>query len=159
MMWDSWMSPSWPLLLWEWLRLQELESWKLVAKFLPSTSLFCKHQVVSYITTTNESYWWSWVASLLIHYNHNTIDMILTILKQIGANTLLLRGPKDREAKKHFGAPPGVPGSHTKPFVRSKGRKFEKGKNIWRGREAQRKRCVVLLSSHNYNYNSFSISQ
>lgn len=42
-----------------------------------------------------------------------------------GSNTVLLRGPKNaRESVKHFGAP-GVPGSHAKPFVRSKGRKFE----------------------------------
>jgi len=42
-----------------------------------------------------------------------------------GANTVLLRGPKNaREAVKHFGAP-GVPGSHSKPYVRSVGRKFE----------------------------------
>ncbi|KAK6015074.1 hypothetical protein OSTOST_19510, partial [Ostertagia ostertagi] len=35
-------------------------------------------------------------------------------------------GPrKAREAQKHFGLAPGVPHSHTKPYVRSKGRKFE----------------------------------
>eukprot|EP00274_Cyanoptyche_gloeocystis_P006721 CAMPEP_0196666738 /NCGR_PEP_ID=MMETSP1086-20130531/64682_1 /TAXON_ID=77921 /ORGANISM="Cyanoptyche gloeocystis , Strain SAG4.97" /LENGTH=399 /DNA_ID=CAMNT_0042003975 /DNA_START=425 /DNA_END=1625 /DNA_ORIENTATION=+ len=50
-----------------------------------------------------------------------------------GGNTVLLRGPKDREAKKHFGAA-GVPGSHTKPYVRSKGRKFERA----RGRRKSR---------------------
>merc|ERR1711862_553570 len=51
-----------------------------------------------------------------------------------GANTLLVRGPKNsREAFKHFGAP-GVPGSHAKPYIRSKGRKFEKA----RGRHASR---------------------
>lgn len=43
---------------------------------------------------------------------------------------MLLRGPKDREAKRHFGPAPGVPGSHTKPYVRSKGRKFERAKQI-----------------------------
>merc|ERR1712224_697875 len=47
-----------------------------------------------------------------------------------GTNTLLLRASKDREAKKHFGPAPGVPGSHTKPYVRSKGRKFEKAKSV-----------------------------
>merc|ERR1711971_553055 len=47
-----------------------------------------------------------------------------------GTNTLLLRASKDREAKKHFGPAPGVPGSHTKPYVRSKGRKFEKAKSL-----------------------------
>nr|KJB26287.1 hypothetical protein B456_004G239000 [Gossypium raimondii] len=39
---------------------------------------------------------------------------------------VLLRGPKNaREAVKHFGPAPGVPHSHSKPYVRSKGRKFE----------------------------------
>lgn len=42
---------------------------------------------------------------------------------------VLLRGsPKAREAVKHFGPAPGVPHSHTKPYVRSKGRKFEKAR-------------------------------
>jgi len=44
-----------------------------------------------------------------------------------GSGTVLLRGPKDREAIKHFGAP-GVPHSHVKPYVRSKGRKFERAR-------------------------------
>jgi large subunit ribosomal protein L18e len=52
-----------------------------------------------------------------------------------GENTLLLQGPrKAREAEKHFGKAPGVPGSHSKPFVRSKGRKFERA----RGRRKSR---------------------
>jgi len=52
-----------------------------------------------------------------------------------GENTLFLQGPrKAREAEKHFGKAPGVPGSHTKPLVRSKGRKFERA----RGRRASR---------------------
>lgn len=38
-------------------------------------------------------------------------------------------GPRmAREAVKHFGPAPGVPHSHTKPYVRSKGRKFEKAR-------------------------------
>jgi large subunit ribosomal protein L18e len=42
---------------------------------------------------------------------------------------VLLRGPKNtREAVRHFGKAPGVPHSHTKPYVRSKGRKFEKAR-------------------------------
>jgi len=42
---------------------------------------------------------------------------------------VLLRGPKNaREAVKHFGPAPGVPHSHTKPYIRSKGRKFEKAR-------------------------------
>ncbi|XP_003385450.1 PREDICTED: 60S ribosomal protein L18-like [Amphimedon queenslandica] len=45
-----------------------------------------------------------------------------------GQNTILLQGPrKAREAVKHFGTP-GVPFSHSKPYVRSKGRKFEKAR-------------------------------
>ncbi|RKO95919.1 ribosomal protein L18e, partial [Caulochytrium protostelioides] len=51
-----------------------------------------------------------------------------------GANTVLLRGPRNaRESVKHFGKP-GAPGSSAKPFVRSKGRKFERA----RGRRASR---------------------
>jgi large subunit ribosomal protein L18e len=59
----------------------------------------------------------------------------LALLEPKGTNCLLLRGPRNsREANKHFGAA-GVPGSHTKPLVRSKGRKFEKarGKRNSRG--------------------------
>jgi ribosomal protein L18E len=52
-----------------------------------------------------------------------------------GQNTVLLQGPrKAREAYRHFGPAPGVPHSHTKPYVRSKGRKFERA----RGRRASR---------------------
>jgi large subunit ribosomal protein L18e len=51
---------------------------------------------------------------------------ILINILLIGTNTLLLRGPKDREAKKHFGAAPGVPGSHTKPYVSHKGNNHER---------------------------------
>jgi len=50
-------------------------------------------------------------------------DMKLFLLQ------VLLRGPKNaREAVKHFGPAPGVPHSHTKPYVRSKGRKFERAR-------------------------------
>jgi len=50
----------------------------------------------------------------------------LAIQRPTGSNTILLRGPKNaRESVRHFGAP-GVPGSHAKPRVRSKGRKFER---------------------------------
>ncbi|CDW84234.1 ribosomal protein l18 [Stylonychia lemnae] len=58
-----------------------------------------------------------------------TLDQ-LVLLAPTGTNTLLLRGPKDREAKKHFGPAPGLPGSHTKPYVRAKGRKFEKARSV-----------------------------
>ncbi|MES1915218.1 MAG: 60S ribosomal protein L18B [Cercozoa sp. M6MM] len=50
-----------------------------------------------------------------------------------GSNTVLLRGPRTREAIKHFGAA-GTPHSGVKPYVRAKGRKFEKG----RGKRASR---------------------
>ena len=36
-----------------------------------------------------------------------------------GTNTLLLRGPWEREARRHFGHH-GVPNSHAKPYVRTK---------------------------------------
>ncbi|KAL9303118.1 putative 60S ribosomal protein L18-1 [Arabidopsis thaliana] len=48
---------------------------------------------------------------------------------------VLLRGPKNaREAVKHFGPAPGVPHSHTKPYVRQTGKKIE----IARGRRRSR---------------------
>jgi large subunit ribosomal protein L18e len=50
----------------------------------------------------------------------------LAMRSPTGANTLLLRGPKNaREAVKHFGFGPH---SHKKPYVMSKGRKFEKAR-------------------------------
>ncbi|KAG0562190.1 hypothetical protein KC19_9G125300 [Ceratodon purpureus] len=53
----------------------------------------------------------------------------LALRAPTGSNTVLLRGPKNaREAVKHFGRAPGVPQSSTKPYVRSKGRKFEKAR-------------------------------
>ncbi|XP_045721121.1 large ribosomal subunit protein eL18-like [Mirounga angustirostris] len=52
-----------------------------------------------------------------------------------GCGTVLLSGPrKGREVYRHFGKAPGTPHSHTKPYVRSKGRKFEHA----RGRRASR---------------------
>ncbi|XP_077431171.1 large ribosomal subunit protein eL18 [Vanacampus margaritifer] len=52
-----------------------------------------------------------------------------------GQGTVLLSGPrKGREVYRHFGKAPGTPHSHTKPYIRSKGRKFEKA----RGRRASR---------------------
>ncbi|CAH9141093.1 unnamed protein product [Cuscuta epithymum] len=63
----------------------------------------------------------------------------LALRAPLGQNTVLLRGPKNsREAVKHFGPAPGVPHSHTKPYVRAKGRKFEKarGKRNSRGYKA-----------------------
>uniref|UniRef100_A0ACD5YP14 Uncharacterized protein n=1 Tax=Avena sativa TaxID=4498 RepID=A0ACD5YP14_AVESA len=53
----------------------------------------------------------------------------LALRAPLGQNTVLLRGPKNaREAVRHFGKAPGVPHSHTKPHVCSKGRKFEKAR-------------------------------
>ncbi|XP_004247404.2 large ribosomal subunit protein eL18y [Solanum lycopersicum] len=63
----------------------------------------------------------------------------LALRAPLGQNTILLRGPKNsREAVKHFGKAPGVPHSHTKPYVRAKGRKFERarGKRNSRGYKA-----------------------
>jgi len=63
----------------------------------------------------------------------------LALRAPTGEKTALLQGPrKAREAQKHFtggklGAP-GTPGGGVKPFVRSKGRKFEKA----RGKRASR---------------------
>ncbi|GFV92363.1 60S ribosomal protein L18 [Trichonephila clavipes] len=52
-----------------------------------------------------------------------------------GKNTLLIQGARTaREACRHFGKAPGVPHSKTKPYVRSKGRKFERA----RGRRKSR---------------------
>ncbi|XP_051118948.1 60S ribosomal protein L18-2-like [Andrographis paniculata] len=53
----------------------------------------------------------------------------LALKAPLGQNTILLRGSRNaREAVKHFGPAPGVPHSHTKPYVRSKGRKFERAR-------------------------------
>ncbi|XP_007453395.1 PREDICTED: 60S ribosomal protein L18-like [Lipotes vexillifer] len=52
-----------------------------------------------------------------------------------GWGTVLLSGPsKGREVYRHFGKAPGTPHSHTKPYIRSKGWKFERA----RGRRASR---------------------
>jgi len=58
----------------------------------------------------------------------------LALKSPLGENTMLLRGSKShRESAKHFGAP-GVAHSSVRPFVRAKGRKFEKA----RGKRASR---------------------
>lgn len=63
-----------------------------------------------------------------------TLDQ-LALRAPTGKNTLLLQGARNaREAVKHFGLAPGVPHSNTKPYVRSRGRKFERA----RGRRASR---------------------
>ena len=45
-----------------------------------------------------------------------TFDQLI-LENPTGTNTLLFRGSRDREAKKHFGRAPGVPRSHTKPYT------------------------------------------
>ncbi|KAI8589579.1 60S ribosomal protein L18 [Geranomyces variabilis] len=58
----------------------------------------------------------------------------LALRSPLGKNTVLLRGQRStRESVKHFGTP-GKPHSSAKPFVRSKGRKFERA----RGRRKSR---------------------
>lgn len=53
----------------------------------------------------------------------------LALLSPTGNNTLLIQGKRTaREACRHFGKAPGVPHSHTRPYVRSKGRKFERAR-------------------------------
>ncbi|GAA55611.1 large subunit ribosomal protein L18e [Clonorchis sinensis] len=53
----------------------------------------------------------------------------------LGRGTVLIQGPrKGRTAERHFGPAPGAPGSHTRPYVISKGRKFERA----RGRRKSR---------------------
>jgi len=56
----------------------------------------------------------------------------LALRHPTGSNVVLLRGPKNaREAVKHFGFGPH---SHKKPYVESKGRKFEKARGRRRSR-------------------------
>ncbi|TQS34193.1 hypothetical protein Golomagni_05432 [Golovinomyces magnicellulatus] len=60
-----------------------------------------------------------------------TLDQ-LALRSPTGSNTLLVRGPKNsREAVKHFGFGPH---KHKKPYVESKGRKFEKARGRRRSR-------------------------
>ncbi|CCU77907.1 unnamed protein product [Blumeria hordei] len=60
-----------------------------------------------------------------------TLDQ-LALRAPTGSNTLLIRGPKNsREAVKHFGFGPH---KHKKPYVESKGRKFEKARGRRRSR-------------------------
>jgi large subunit ribosomal protein L18e len=52
----------------------------------------------------------------------------LALRTPLGAKTVLLRGRKNtREVTKHFGTP-GAKNSHAKPYVRSKGNKFEQAR-------------------------------
>ncbi|ETS81780.1 60S ribosomal protein L18-B [Pestalotiopsis fici W106-1] len=60
-----------------------------------------------------------------------TLDQ-LALRAPTGSNTLLLRGPKNsREAVKHFGMGPH---KNKKPYVQSKGRKFERARGRRRSR-------------------------
>ncbi|CAK9826357.1 60S ribosomal protein L18 [Anthophora retusa] len=53
----------------------------------------------------------------------------LRVTERARARILKAGGRRNaREAVKHFGPAPGVPHSHTKPLVRSKGRKFERAR-------------------------------
>ncbi|KAF6202931.1 hypothetical protein GE061_003338 [Apolygus lucorum] len=53
----------------------------------------------------------------------------LARISPLGKNTVLMQGRrKAREAERHFGPAPGAPRSHTKPYVLSKGRKFERAR-------------------------------
>jgi large subunit ribosomal protein L18e len=57
----------------------------------------------------------------------------LALMRPTGSNTVLLRGRKTaREVYRHFGVP-GAINSHSKPYVRSKGRKFEKARGRAKG--------------------------
>lgn len=61
-----------------------------------------------------------------------TLDQ-LALRSPKGSNTVLLRGPKNaRESVRHFGHSTSVNNPHThdgvKPYIRSKGRKFEKAR-------------------------------
>ncbi|XLR57798.1 hypothetical protein S83_008470 [Arachis hypogaea] len=57
-----------------------------------------------------------------------TLDQ-LALRAPLEQNTVLLRGPKNsKEAVKHFGPAPGVPHNHTKPYVQSKGMKYERAR-------------------------------
>ncbi|XP_072043880.1 large ribosomal subunit protein eL18B-like [Amphiura filiformis] len=52
-----------------------------------------------------------------------------------GQNTVLLQGcRKSRKVFRHFGKAPGTPHARTKPYVRSKGRKFEKARGARKSR-------------------------
>ncbi|KVI08371.1 Ribosomal protein L18e [Cynara cardunculus var. scolymus] len=70
--------------------------------------------------------------ALEICYNEPTkvkVDSTAAVVAPPAKTKVLLRGPKNcREAVRHFGKAPGVPHSHTKPYVRSKGRKYEKAR-------------------------------
>lgn len=59
----------------------------------------------------------------------------LAVKSPRGKDTVMIQGSRQaRRATKHFGKAPGQPHSHSRPYIRSKGRKFEKA----RGRRSSR---------------------
>ena len=52
--------------------------------------------------------------------------MVLLIIK--GTNTVMLRGPKSREALRHFGKACGTKGSHAKPYTRTRHSEIARGR-------------------------------
>uniref|UniRef100_A0AC34QZJ1 Large ribosomal subunit protein eL18 n=1 Tax=Panagrolaimus sp. JU765 TaxID=591449 RepID=A0AC34QZJ1_9BILA len=63
-----------------------------------------------------------------------TLDQ-LALKAPKGEKTIFLQAPrKSRTSEKYFGRAPGVPDSHTRPRIQSKGRKFERA----RGRRKSR---------------------
>lgn len=68
-------------------------------------------------------------ANILAHGGEILTFDQLALRTPTGKGTLLIQGKRTaREAHKHFGKAPGVPHSHTRPYVRSKGRKFERAR-------------------------------
>ena len=53
-----------------------------------------------------------------------TLDQ-LVLKNPLGTGTALLRPHLHRESMTHWGKPPGLPGSHTRPYARQKGRNHE----------------------------------
>ena len=43
----------------------------------------------------------------------------------------MLRGPKSREALRHFGPAPGTKGSHTQPYTSGKSHNIERARGRW----------------------------
>ncbi|XP_013927718.1 PREDICTED: 60S ribosomal protein L18-like [Thamnophis sirtalis] len=74
------------------------------------------------------------VAIVLFLLKEQVVPPLLCAAAHVSLN-LPSAGPrKAHQVYRHFGKAPGTPHSHTKPYVRSKGRKFERA----RGRRASR---------------------
>jgi hypothetical protein len=92
-------------------------------------SLSLSHRVVSVLSLTSS------FSTLLFSSLFLLLPFLLPSSSSLPLLATNIAGPRShREAERHFGPPPGAPGSKTKPYVRSKGRKFEKA----RGRRASR---------------------